>query len=220
MSTCRHRARERTDTTVSSGRRSAGGAAHPAPSFSGGADVVSPEGCKGTTRVPEIGHANASQWCNRSNHWALDVRRHALDATSHTHNYEGNVGAAEMRRITSYDQPAMQTATENRKGNYTSTPIYDYRYTTYMANTPPVYIYLTLLLLRVKVASEHRLVRKERVLDHAMYVQEQPREPTSEVRKEAVRHSPNVSLHVLGKVLIVVLLRASVSPVFRQTPNR
>jgi hypothetical protein len=55
--------------------------------------------------------------------------------------------------------PAMQTATEKRKGNYTSTPIYNYRYKTYMANRPPIYIYLALLLLRVKVAPEHRLVR-------------------------------------------------------------
>jgi hypothetical protein len=50
-----------------------------------------------------------------------------------------------------------------------------------------------------------------------MYVQEQPREPTCEVRKEAVRYNPNVSLQILGKVLIVVFLRAFVSPAFRQT---
>jgi hypothetical protein len=52
-----------------------------------------------------------------------------------------------------------------------------------------------------------------------MYVQEQPREPTGEVRKEAIRYSPNVSLQILGKIMIVVFLRAFVSPAFRQTRN-
>jgi hypothetical protein len=48
--------------------------------------------------------------------------------------------------------------------------------------------------------SEHALA------DDGVHVEEKAREAAREVREEAVRHAPDVPLHVFGQVLIVVFL--------------
>ena len=62
------------------------------------------------------------------------------------------------------------------------------------------------LVLELVVRAEHRLAAKDRVADDLVDVEEQFRESTREVRKEAVGHRPQQALHVVRQVLIMMFL--------------